>query len=72
MKKKFPLQVPEGFRRCTECLQMFASEERFQNHKAKGTCQMSYRCIHCGIRCSSQDKLEKHLQKGNCTKVGTR
>lgn len=48
---------------------MFASEERFQSHKTKGTCQMSYRCIHCGIRCSSEIKLEKHIQKGICNKV---
>ncbi|ROT62486.1 putative zinc finger and BTB domain-containing protein 47 [Penaeus vannamei] len=32
-----------GYHRCTECLQMFASEERYRAHKDKGHCQVSHR-----------------------------
>ncbi|KAK7069434.1 hypothetical protein SK128_024538 [Halocaridina rubra] len=61
-------EVPEGYHRCTDCLQMFASEERFKFHKEKGVCQVSHRCQHCGLRCSSETRLKNHLQKGLCTK----
>ncbi|XP_042235438.1 zinc finger protein 62 homolog isoform X2 [Homarus americanus] len=61
-------EVPEGYHRCTECLQMFASEERFKIHKDKGHCQVSHRCQHCGLRCSTETRLQNHLQKGVCQK----
>nr|XP_045598617.1 zinc finger protein 852-like isoform X2 [Procambarus clarkii]XP_045598618.1 zinc finger protein 852-like isoform X2 [Procambarus clarkii] len=61
-------EVPEGYHRCTECLQMFASEERFKIHKDKGHCQISHRCPHCGLRCSTETRLQNHIQKGVCQK----
>ncbi|XP_050697924.1 uncharacterized protein LOC126986129 isoform X2 [Eriocheir sinensis] len=61
-------EVPEGYHRCTECLQMFASEERYKIHKDKGHCQVSHRCQHCGLRCSTEVRLHNHLQKGLCLK----
>ncbi|KAG0716560.1 Zinc finger protein 709 [Chionoecetes opilio] len=64
-------EVPEGYHRCTECLQMFASEERFKIHKEKGHCQVSHRCQHCGLRCSTEQRLQNHLQKGLCLKKDT-
>ncbi|XP_047481736.1 gastrula zinc finger protein XlCGF48.2-like isoform X2 [Penaeus chinensis] len=64
-------EVPEGYHRCTECLQMFASEERYRAHKDKGHCQVSHRCQHCGLRCSTELRLQNHLQKGLCQKKDT-
>ncbi|XP_071523711.1 uncharacterized protein [Panulirus ornatus] len=61
-------EVPEGYHRCTDCLQMFASEERFKSHKEKGHCQVSHRCQYCGLRCSTEARLQNHLQKGVCQK----
>ncbi|XP_064101733.1 gastrula zinc finger protein xFG20-1-like [Macrobrachium nipponense] len=61
-------EVPEGYHRCTDCLQMFASEDRFKCHKEKNICQVSHRCQHCGLRCSSETRLKNHLQKGLCIK----
>ncbi|MPC17787.1 Zinc finger protein 333 [Portunus trituberculatus] len=61
-------EVPEGYHRCTECLQMFASEDRYKSHKEKGHCQVSHRCQHCGLRCSTEARLQNHLQKGLCLK----
>ncbi|XP_069938610.1 uncharacterized protein [Cherax quadricarinatus] len=61
-------EVPEGYHRCTECLQMFASEERFKIHKDKGHCHTSHRCPHCGLRCSTETRLHNHIQKGVCQK----
>ncbi|XP_076029770.1 uncharacterized protein LOC143018302 isoform X2 [Oratosquilla oratoria] len=59
-------EVPEGYHRCTECLQMFASMERYKAHKDKGHCQVSHRCDQCGLKCSSDEKLQKHIKKKQC------
>ncbi|CAL4065787.1 unnamed protein product, partial [Meganyctiphanes norvegica] len=57
-------QVPEGYHRCTECLQVFANEERYRTHKEKNQCQTAHNCKNCGMKCSSPIKLQKHLAKG--------